>query len=119
MKAVCRNIGLAGLFMGFAWIAQGAQVQGILMDKMCSANAAKDPSFAAKHDRSCALMPACTKSGYGVFTKDNRFLSFDEAGNQKALAALKASKKKDDLQVTVDGDVQGDMIKVSDLKLAK
>jgi hypothetical protein len=119
MKIVCRNLTLAGFFISFAWVAQGAQIEGVLMDKMCSASAVKDAAFAAKHDRPCALMDACTKSGYGVFTKDNRFLTFDEAGNTKALAALKASKKKDNLTVTVDGDVQGDTIKVSDLKLAK
>jgi hypothetical protein len=61
-------------------------------------------------------MPPCQQSGYGVFTEDNKFLVFDTAGNTKALAALKKSKK-DDLKVTVTGDVQGDTIKVASLKL--
>jgi len=74
---------------------------------------------AEAHTRQCALMPACQKSGYGVFTWDNKFLKFDEAGNRKALAALKASKKEDYLKVDVTGELQGDTIKVVSLKLVE
>jgi hypothetical protein len=35
------------------------------------------------HTKQCALMPDCQKSGYGVFTYDQKFLPFDEAGNQR------------------------------------
>jgi hypothetical protein len=41
----------------------------------------------------------------------------DAAGNTKAAAALKMTKKTDNLLVTVEGDVKGDTIKVSSLKL--
>ena len=69
--------------------ASAAQVQGVLMDKMCSMNAAKEGQAAATgHELKCALMPPCQKSGYGVFTADNKFLAFDESGNAKALKAL-------------------------------
>jgi len=102
----------------FAGLASAATVNGILMDKMCSAKAVSGgQSVAVGHDTSCALMPACQKTGYGVFTADNKFLAFDMAGNEKALAALKATKKTSDLKVQVKGDVSGDTIKVSSLKL--
>jgi hypothetical protein len=117
MKAVHRLLGVAGFMLAFAWIAPAAQVQGYLMDKMCSANAMKDAKFAPTHDVKCALEPPCQKSGYGVFTTDNKFLTFDAAGNEKALAALKATKQKDNLKVTIDGEVQGTTIKVTSLKL--
>ena len=39
------------------------------------------------------------------------------ASSRKALAALKASKKEDNLKVEVTGDIQGDTIKVASLKL--
>jgi len=89
------------------------------MDKMCSMEAAtKGQKFAASHETKCALDGgACQKSGYGVFTADNKFLALDAVGNAKAVAALKATKKTDNLLVTVEGDVQGDTIKVSSLKL--
>ena len=117
------------LLASFAAVASAAQFQGVLMDEMCSSKAevriVSGPRLeggmivAEAHTRECALMPACQKSGYGVFTYDNKFLKFDEAGNRKALAALKASKKEDDLKVEVTGEVQGDTIKVASLKLVE
>ena len=72
---------------------------------------------AEAHTRECDLKPACQKSGYGVFTDDNKFLKFDKAGDRKALEALKESKKLDDLTVEVTGEIKGDTIKVESLKL--
>jgi hypothetical protein len=107
--------------------AHGAQIEGVLIDRMCSSKAevrvipgghlAGGMIVAQAHDRDCALMPECRQSGYGVFTYDNKFLKFDEAGNRKALAAIKASKKAVDLEVDVTGEVQGDTIKVASLRL--
>jgi hypothetical protein len=115
------------LVAGFAAVASAAEVKGILIDEMCSSKAevriVSGPRLeggmivAEAHTRECALMPACQKSGYGVFTYDQKFLKFDPAGSRKALAALKASKKEDDLKVEVTGEIQGDTIKVTSLKL--
>jgi len=67
-----------------AWVASAADVDGVLMDKMCSMKAMKDgQSAAAMHTKECALMPDCQKSGYGVFTADGRYLKFDAAGDEK------------------------------------
>ncbi|MBI1897404.1 MAG: hypothetical protein HYS04_12895 [Acidobacteria bacterium] len=116
-EKMMRKLVLLALF-GAIGLAAGAQIEGVLMDQMCSAKAIKGgQKAAAMHSRDCALMPDCVGSGYGVFTKDNRFLTFDAAGNQKAESALKASKKKDNLRVQVTGDVKGDAISVTDLKL--
>jgi hypothetical protein len=118
MKAFYRILSVTVLLASLASIASAAQVQGILMDKMCSASAVKQgQDFATKHDTKCALDPACQKTGYGVFTADGKFLALDAAGNVKAAAALKATKKTDDLKVTVEGEVNGDTIKVASLKL--
>ena len=117
------------LLASFAAVASAAQIQGILIDQMCSSKAevrvVSGPRLvggmivAEAETRECALMPACQRSGYGVFTYDNKFLKFDAAGNHKALAALRASKKEDDLKVEVTGEIQGDMIKVATLKLVE
>jgi hypothetical protein len=115
MNTLVKSLCCLGLFAGSI---SAAQIQGVLMDKSCSSKAVSGgQKAAASHDRECALAPACQKSGYGVFTSDGKWLSFDEAGNKQALVALNASKKADNLKVTVTGDVQGDMIKVTDLKL--
>lgn len=119
-----RNLVLVCVLAG---VASAADVQGVLMDRMCSPKAELrivPPGrleggmvTAEAHTRECALMPDCQKSGYGVVTSDGKFLKFDEAGNRKALEAIKASKKLDDLEVDVTGEVQGDSIKVESLKL--
>jgi len=113
---------------GCAMAAQAEDLKGILMDQMCSGKADLRISgstgtlvggriVAEAHTRECLLMPECQKSGYGVYTNDNKFLKFDEAGNRKALAAIKASSKLDDFEVEVTGEVKGDTIKVVSLKV--
>ena len=112
----------------FAMAAHAEEIKGILMDQMCSGKADLRISgstgtlvggriVAEAHTRECLLMPECQKSGYGVYTSDNKFLKFDEAGNRKALAAIKASTKLDDFEVEVTGEVKGDTIKVVNLKV--
>lgn len=102
------------------------KVQGVLIDKMCSYKAetrivpggllAGGIITIYPHTRECALMPECQKSGYGVFTYDQKFLPFDEAGNQKALAYFKQAKQEDDFRVEVAGQSQGEVFKVASIK---
>lgn len=102
------------------------KVQGVLIDRMCSYKAytrvVPGPRLeggilvAYAHQRDCALMPDCQKSGYGVFTYDQKFLPFDEEGNQKALAFFKESKKDDDFRVEVTGEIQGEIMKVRSIR---
>ncbi len=111
----------------FAAVASAAQIKGILMDKAFSSQAeirlVPGPRLeggmivAEAHTREDALKPENQKSGYGVFTSDNKFYTFDDAGTRMALEALKVSKKLDDLEVEVTGEIQGDKIKVASLKL--
>ena len=113
MMTFLRALCVASLLPVAALVAAGpAPIKGILIDKKCSAGAEVRVLstgiegglvVAEAHTRECALMPACQKSGYGVFTYDNKFLAFDEAGNRQALAALKASKKLGNLEVEVTG----------------
>ncbi|HEY7338026.1 MAG TPA: hypothetical protein VH639_24270 [Bryobacteraceae bacterium] len=127
MNSLLRNLCVGGLLSCFA-VAAEAPIQGVLIDKKCSYKAetriVPGPRLeggmvvAYAHSRECALMSACQKSGYGVFTYDNKFLAFDEAGNQKALALLKATKKEDDLRVEVTGqvDAKDNIVKVASIK---
>ncbi len=118
MTKFLRNLAGLALFAGASMVASAAQVDGILIDKMCSAKAISGGQTAAvAHDRDCLLQDACTKTGYGVYTADGKYMKLDAAGDAKALAAIKASKKKDNFKVSVTGDVDGDSIKVTTLKL--
>ena len=125
------------LLLLFAMAIRGASgnsttttVQGVLMDKECSFKAetriVSDPAphleggiiWAYTHTRGCLLMPSCQRSGYGIVTyDDNRFLAFDALGNQKALALIKGAAKQEDFRIEVTGQIDGDKMKVTSLKL--
>jgi hypothetical protein len=83
-----------------------------LVDTMCSAKVKDTPD---SHTAECAI--ACASGGFGIIASDGTYLSFDEAGNTKALSLLKSAKKKDHLRATVVGERSGDSIKVKSIKL--
>ena len=83
-----------------------------VVDVNCSKKVAADPD---SHPRACALK--CAASGFGIVTQDKQFLKLDAEGNAKIVEALKASDKKDHLRVDISGDVQGDTLKVTSIKL--
>jgi hypothetical protein len=59
----------------------------------------------------------CESSGFGIVTSNKQFLKLDAEGNKEIVAALKASDKKDHLRVDVTGDVKGDTLTVTSIKL--
>ena len=83
-----------------------------VVDSKCSKKVADNPD---SHTRACALK--CEASGYGIITSDKKFLKFDATGNKEILAALKASDKKDHLRADVTGEVEGETLKVTSVKL--
>jgi hypothetical protein len=131
-STLIRLVRNSAFFMVSVWFVSAAaktsetKVQGVLFDKMCSYKAetriVPGPRLAGgittiyPHTRQCALMPECQKSGYGVFTYDQKFLPFDEAANQKALAYFKQAKREDDFRVEVAGQIQGEVLKVATIK---
>jgi hypothetical protein len=70
-----------------------------VVDVNCSKKVAADPD---SHTRACALK--CAAGGYGIVTKGKQFLKFDAEGNTK-------------IDEDVSGDVQGDTLKVTSIKL--
>ncbi len=83
-----------------------------VVDVNCSKKVAADPD---SHTRACALK--CSESGYGIITKDKQFVKLDAAGNAQVVAALKSSDKKDHLRAKVSGELQGDTLRVTSVKL--
>jgi len=82
---------------------------GTLVDVMC-----KNQDLAS-HTTKCAI--GCSKSGYGLVLADGKFVKFDEAGNAKALAALKATSKDKDLKAKVTGTLDGETVQVESVTL--
>ena len=112
MRKAALSVALFGMCAIPAFAASETFTNVSVIDSNCSAKAAADPD---SHTRECALK--CQASGYGIITKDHKFLKFDSAANTKITEALKASDKKDHLRVDVTGDVKGDTLQVSSIKL--
>ena len=82
---------------------------GTVVDVMCKGQ------DLASHTAKCAV--SCSKGGYGLVLSDGKFVKFDEKGNAKALAALKATAKEKDLKAKVSGSLQDDVIKVESIEI--
>jgi hypothetical protein len=106
MKRFASLVGVGALLSAAAFADTWT---GTLVDVMC-----KDKDLAG-HTRKCAM--ACAKSGYGLVLSDGKFVKFDEQGNAKALAALKASEKEKDLKAKVTGTLDGDVVQVESVEL--
>lgn len=112
MRKLASFFVLLGLSAMPAFAAVETYKDVAVVDVNCSTKVAADPD---SHTRACALK--CAASGFGIVTQDRHFLKFDAEGNSKIVEALKASDKKDHLRVDVSGDVQGDTLKVTSIKL--
>jgi hypothetical protein len=95
----------------------GQKIHGYLVDAVCAGNHAKEPGYAANHDKKCNLMDVCVKSGFSLITPDQRVLKFDAKGNEQALALLKATDKDKDWKVVVTGKSDGQTIAVTSIAL--
>ena len=111
MKKLLFSLILALALLPIASAAESFKSVAVV-DVNCHAKVASNPD---SHTRDCALQ--CASSGFGIFTSDGKFLKLDANGNKEVTAALKASSKKDHLRADVEGDVQGDTIKVTSVKL--
>ncbi len=83
-----------------------------VIDTLCVSKVKADPD---KHTTECALK--CVKGGYGLLTADGAYLKFDAPGNEKTVAALKATKKTDHLRATVVGEREGESIKLASISI--
>jgi hypothetical protein len=85
-----------------------------LVDNMCGQKEKVKGNLDA-HPTSCLLK--CAGSGYSIVTSDGTQVKLDKAGNEKAVAALKKTSKKDHIKVNVTGEKKGDEIAVSSLEI--
>lgn len=111
-------IGTVLLMAVVALAREGKDVKltGYVIDNACSARAAGENGAekVKNHTVKCAMMPACAKSGYAVFS-DGKLYKLDEEGNKKAAEILKNTKSEKSVQVLVEGTVDGDTLKVKSI----
>lgn len=111
MRRIILTIAIA--LLALPLVAQAETWKNVsLMDAYCLKDSRAEPD---KHTKECALQ--CEEGGYGVITADGKFFAFDATGNEKTVAALKATSKNDTLRATVEGTLDGETIKVESIKI--
>jgi len=83
-----------------------------VIDLMC---AARDKSKPDAHTRACGLQ--CQRSGFGILTREGKFLKFDASGNARMVELLKRTDKPDHLHVAVSGGISGEILNVESISL--
>jgi hypothetical protein len=83
------------------------KLTGYLGDVMCTSGHLKESpeeltKVTAEHEKSCGLMDACVKSGYGIVA-DGKWYPFDDKGKNLAKWIFEKSAKSDHIKVTVEG----------------
>ncbi|HZM90401.1 MAG TPA: hypothetical protein VFF31_28030 [Blastocatellia bacterium] len=119
MRRRILGLGMVLLLAGAAFAANTARsvkLTGYLIDNACSARANSEGGAekVKNHTVKCAMMPNCEKSGYALYA-DGKLYKLDEAGNKKAVELYKSTKAERGLQVTVEGDVEGESLKVKNM----
>jgi hypothetical protein len=96
--------------------SKSVKLTGYLIDNACStrANTEGGTEKVKNHSVKCAMMPNCEKSGYALYA-DGKLYKLDEAGNKKAVEIYKNTKVEKGLQVAVEGEVDGDSLKVKSM----
>jgi hypothetical protein len=100
--------------VAFASEGKNVKLTGYVIDNKCSGRAAGENGAqeVKNHTVKCALMPSpCAKSGYAAFA-DGKLYKLDEEGNKKASDILKNTKAEKGVQVSVEGTLDGDILKV-------
>lgn len=105
---------LFGLSASPLALAQETWTNVALVDTMCARRVAEKPDA---HTKDCAVK--CAGSGFGILLEDGTLVKLDKAGNEKALAALKATEKTDTLRVNVTGERSEDTITVKTIEFVK
>ncbi|MEW5977155.1 MAG: hypothetical protein AB1898_15275 [Acidobacteriota bacterium] len=119
VKTIVRAITVCVFALG-CFSAQGfgdakkVTLSGQVIDQMCGGGM-KDAAKAKGHTKACSLMDHCANTGFGVFA-DGKYVKFDAAGSEKAKAIVEKSAKDKDIQVTVEGVLEGDTLKVSSIQ---
>lgn len=106
------------LFGMISSMLPAAELQGLVVDWKCAKRIVQDGrEKTLRNDRSCRLMGDYSRPSYGLITDDKKFYRLDEPGNRRILELLQNTPDKDNLKVVVTGEIDGDVIKVTNITM--
>jgi len=100
------------LFAGIGFAkTKPVTLKGYLLDNVCiKVNKENLPACAPAYKKECALNPACSESGYALYTDDGKLIPLTKKSNAKALAFLKNTEST--LKVTIAGRMSGKYLEI-------
>ena len=105
-------------FLAGALPLGAAELQGYLADWNCVKKIVKDGAEQTfKNNKNCSLQHNYKRQAYGLITDDKKYYRLDAAGQKHALELLPKSPSRDQLHVIVTGDLDGDVIKVTEMSI--
>lgn len=109
---------MLAMTLGAACALQAAELQGVIADWNCTQAMVKDGrEKTLKRQHGCSLMQNYNRAGYGLITDSKKYYRLDDPGNRRVLELLRNTPDKDNLKVVVDGQIQGDTIKVETITM--
>src|SRR4051794_27230673 len=109
-------VAIAGALTFAATNARATDFQGVLADWNCAKEMVdKGREKTLKHNHNCSMDTEYSRAAYGLITADKKYYRLDDAGRAWALKLLKDTHDKDNLKVSVTGDLQGDTIHVTNM----
>jgi hypothetical protein len=105
-------------FLGMTLPLAAVELQGYLADWNCVKDIVRNGEKKTFQKRkSCSLQENYNRPAYGVITDDKKFYRLDEEGKKHALELLSKSPSRDVLHVVVTGNLNGNLIKVTEMSL--
>ncbi len=91
--------------------AKAMTMEGYIIDTKCAtANKDKLAEFVKTHEKECAMLPSCRKSGYNLYS-DGKLYKFDKLSQDKVYKFLQKGDSKLHVKAEVTHE-KGDMIKL-------
>ena len=112
-KLFLKRLGMGCLAVSLAGALHAEQVQGVVVDWNCVKPFVKNGrENTLRNNHNCSMMKNYNRDAYGLITSDKKFFRLDDPGNAKIKQLLKDTPDKDDLKVVVNGDLQGNTLKI-------
>jgi hypothetical protein len=109
---------LALALLSTSLLAQEQTVTGILIDNACRLEGMTRGSL-VKHDKGCLQMGECAKSGYAIWTDDDKIFVLDAKSNVLARAEIRKASRQTNLRVSATGISKGEAFVASALTVEK
>lgn len=119
IRAIPKLLLFACSIVGVSGLADAADFQGVVVDRSCADQMAKDGRAKTLKNRSeCSMRKGkFQRPAYALITDDSKIYWFDDEGNKQALNLLKGTPDPDNLKVIVTGDLDGQTIKVQNMSM--